>query len=43
MNEQYGNVVENKGSAFHGPGQARNVIEKTGSYAQITGMLLIIR
>jgi hypothetical protein len=32
MNEQSGNVCENKGSVFHKPRQSRNVIENKDSY-----------
>ena len=40
MNEQCGNVYENKGPAFNSSGRSGNVIENTGSYASKTGMLL---
>jgi hypothetical protein len=40
MNEQHGNILENKGSAFSGPRQGGNVIENKGSYAAKPGMLL---
>jgi hypothetical protein len=40
LNERRGNVYENKGSAFNGPGRSRNVVENKASYAQNTGMLL---
>jgi len=33
MKERRGNVIENKGPAFCGPGQSGNLIENTGSYA----------
>jgi hypothetical protein len=39
LNERRGNVYENKGSAFNGPGRSRNVIENKASYAQNAGML----
>jgi hypothetical protein len=40
LNEQYGNVYENKGAACGGPVKDRNVIENAYSYAQSSGMLL---
>jgi hypothetical protein len=40
MNEQYGNVIENKGLVFHRPQQNGNVIENKDSYALNAGMLL---
>jgi len=40
MKERRGNVIENKGPVFCGPGQSGNVIENTGSYALKPGMLL---
>jgi len=40
VNEQFGDVYENKGSAFDGRSQSANVIEKKGSYAPKTGMFL---
>jgi hypothetical protein len=40
LNEQYGNVYENKGSVFEGRGKNRNVIENKGSYTLMAGMLM---
>jgi hypothetical protein len=40
MNEQRGNVIENKGSVFHSSRQSGNVTENKYSYAQNAGMLL---
>jgi hypothetical protein len=40
MNEQSGNLYENKGSVFHGQPRSGNVIENKGSYALKAGMLL---
>jgi len=40
VNEQRGNVYENKGSVFHKRRQSGNVIENKGSYALKAGMLL---
>jgi hypothetical protein len=40
LNEQCGNVYENKGPAFSSPGQIGNVVENKRSYAQDAGMLL---
>jgi hypothetical protein len=40
LNEQYGNVYENKGPARKGPAQSGKVIEKAYSYPQSAGMLL---
>jgi hypothetical protein len=40
VNEQSGDVYENKGPAFHGRSQSRNVVENKGSYAPMAGMLL---
>jgi hypothetical protein len=40
MQEQRGNVYENKGSALHSPRQSGNIIENTGSYEFKAGMLL---
>jgi hypothetical protein len=40
MNEQYGNVIENKRSSLEDREENRNVIETTGSYVLKTGMLL---
>jgi hypothetical protein len=40
VNEQYGNVYENKGPTRSGPAQSRNVTENAYSYAQSSGMLL---
>jgi hypothetical protein len=40
LNELSGDVYENKGSAFHRPGQSANVVENTGSYALKAGMSL---
>ena len=38
MKEQYGNVYENKGSAFQRKGQSGNVIENKGTYRLKAGM-----
>jgi hypothetical protein len=43
MKELSGNVYENKGPAFSGPGQSGNVAENKGSYALKAGMLLILK
>ena len=40
MNEQCGNVYENKGPAFGSLGLSGNVIENKGSYALKAGMLV---
>jgi hypothetical protein len=40
INEQYANVIENKGPAFRSPGRSGNIIENKGSYARDTGILL---
>jgi hypothetical protein len=40
LNERRGNVYENKGPGFNGPGRSRNVVENKASYAQNAGMLL---
>jgi hypothetical protein len=40
MNEQRGNVLENKGVLFHSSWQSWNVLENKGSYAQNAGMLV---
>jgi hypothetical protein len=40
MNERYGNVYENKGSAFPSPRLSGNVVENKGSCALKAGMLL---
>jgi hypothetical protein len=40
MNEQRGNVYENKGSAFRSQPRSGNVIENKGSYALKAGMLM---
>ena len=40
MNEQRGNVIENKGSAFRSPRRSGNVIENKGGYALKAGILL---
>jgi hypothetical protein len=40
LNEQYGNLYENKGVAFSGPAQSGNVTENKYSYAQNARMLL---
>jgi hypothetical protein len=40
MNEQCGNVVENKGSTLSGPGQSGNVIEDKGGCTLEAGMSL---
>jgi hypothetical protein len=40
MKELSGNVLENKGSEFHGTGQSGNVLENEGSYALKAGMSL---
>jgi aspartate carbamoyltransferase regulatory subunit len=39
LKDRSGNIYENKGSAFHSPGQSGNVIENTGSYALKAAML----
>jgi hypothetical protein len=43
LKAQSGNVYENKGPAFQGPGQSGNVIENKGSYALKAGMLLKLK
>ena len=40
VNEQRGNVIEKKGSAFNSLGLSGNVIENKGSYALKAGILL---
>jgi hypothetical protein len=40
LTEQSGDVYENKGQAFSGPGQSGNVIENKDSYALKAGMLV---
>jgi hypothetical protein len=40
MNEQCGNVLENKGSCLENRGQSWSLIENKGSYAQNAGMSL---
>jgi hypothetical protein len=40
MNEQRGNVIENKGSPFHSSRRSGNVTENKYSYARNAGMLL---
>jgi hypothetical protein len=40
LNEQHGNVIENKGSRLEDRRGSGNVIENKGSYAQNAGMLL---
>jgi hypothetical protein len=40
MNEQYGNVLENKGSASDNRDRSRNIAENKYSYAQNVGILL---
>jgi hypothetical protein len=40
MNEQRGNVLENKGVLFHSSWQSWNVLENKGSYVQNAGMLM---
>jgi hypothetical protein len=40
MKDRRGNVYENKGPAFSGPGQSGNVTENKGSYVLKAGMLL---
>ena len=40
MNEQRGNVIENKGPLFHSSRRSGNVTENKYSYAQNAGMLL---
>jgi hypothetical protein len=40
MNEQRGNVTENKGSPFHISPRSGNVTENKYSYAKNAGMLL---
>jgi hypothetical protein len=40
LNEQCGNVIENKGSGLENQGRSANVIENKPSYAQNAGMLL---
>jgi hypothetical protein len=40
LNEQHGNVIENKGSRLDNRERTGNVIENKGSYAQNAGMLL---
>jgi len=43
LTERSGDVIENKGSAFQGRWQSRNVVENTGIYALKAGMLLKIQ
>jgi hypothetical protein len=43
MNDQYGNVYENKGSSLHGYGTSGNVTENKGSYALKAGILLKLK
>ena len=40
MQEQSGNVYENKGQGFHGPTKSGNVIENKDTYEFKAGMLL---
>jgi hypothetical protein len=40
MQEQSGNVHENKGPSFHGPAKSGNVIENKDTYECNPGMLL---
>jgi hypothetical protein len=40
LNEQHGNVIENKGPEQGAVGRSGNVIENKRSYVQNTGMLL---
>ena len=40
MQEQSGNVYENKGPGFHGPTKSGNVIENKDTYEFKAGMLL---
>jgi hypothetical protein len=40
MNEQCGNVIENKGSLFHSSRRSGNAVENKGGYPQNAGMLL---
>jgi hypothetical protein len=40
MRDQYGDVYENKGSAFHERGRSGNVAENKGTYTSKAGMLL---
>jgi hypothetical protein len=40
MNEQYGNINENKGSRSDNQGPSANVIENKAGYTQDAGMLL---
>ena len=40
MQEQSGNVYENKGQGFHGPTKSGNVIENEDTYEFEAGMLL---
>jgi hypothetical protein len=40
LNEQHGNIYENKGPVFSGPAQSGNLNENAYSYAQGSGMLL---
>jgi hypothetical protein len=39
LSEQYGNIIENKGSHSHNRGRSENVIEITGNATQKAGML----
>ena len=43
LHELCGNVYENKGSAFHGPGQSGNLIENKSGYALNAGMSLKLK
>jgi hypothetical protein len=43
LNEQYGNLYENKGSRLGNQGLSANVIENKPSYTQNTGILLITK
>jgi sporulation protein YlmC with PRC-barrel domain len=40
LNEQRGNVIENKGSGLENQVQSGNIIENKRTYAQNAGMLL---
>ena len=40
MQEQSGNVYENKGPGFHGPTKSGNVVENKDTYEFKAGMLL---
>ena len=40
MQEQSGNVYENKGQGFHGPTKSGNVVENKDTYEFKAGMLL---